>query len=841
MGNSDVIIVIKAQDQVTDPLKEISGAVRNLGSNLEEGLGVRLTSLAGYWQQFLGAIGVSASLKGVYDLYENWENLTYRMETTFQARTQKMMDAAKNLSVQSGRYFSTGDFGNALAKSADIMERFGIDGEQHIELVSRAAGIAAARNMDLSDAIDSVTRAMEGNKKAGLNIGITLSDSYMKTMAFGGSLKDVWDNLDEVDKKQYRYQEFLRQSEKMAEAAAEKTKTLSGGMKALGNELRSGITEAFKSPFSIASGMDTMGFFTGYVEAMERAADKIKQKYSDLDANSKSTMADLETNMVKLEKLSTNYLSRGNLSKGDEERKATQERGQQVTFAERLNNLDKEDLELLKKKAEILSRPDTEKQITTFGSNFTTLMPADRSDLPEVEAKILANERARLETNKQIEISQQKQEQMDIAKINRLEEEMRQQTKVGLSGYESPVYREDTNKLYDIEDKAAAKLKNTLEQIWNIRYKMQTQDLDSEQYSAAQNQILNLQEDAAKAQGIISSVDSFFSQQETNRQNLIAKAYTANDEKHAKLKKEAEELMTTFNQAWGINVETDAAWKKIKSLIDISDNFKTSLDRVYELKTDTVESVTKLESIQTITDKLNTSLASNRYVDIDTSGVEAKILNVLSMVTRLNEEMAKGASFTVDMFMAKSPAKPWTEGYNELVKMMGGLPSGMDYTVRMLTGQGVSISDALGAYGIQKKMSALDAQVQSLLPAANDPIPTYGTGVGYSHINTSAQAKAKIEEIENQIDDLKLQYAQTIANSIGSSASGGSSSSGSAAGSNSITVQSLVTIDQIVIQAAAGDQDNAVSLALKIAPELSKQIKDRKGDLRATIEELFKR
>lgn len=216
----------------------------------------------------LGAIGaVSAAMYGVSRAAVENERSVFTMSKTFGERTGYMLAEARRMSEGMKGYFSQSEIQYAFTKTADSMQRYGITGRQYMDLVARASDVAAAKNMSLRDSIDRLESAMRGEAEASEYLGVTLNDTFMKNMAFNGSLKESWETLDDNVKSHYRLVEMLDQTSKYTGSAKEATSTLSGALSALANTLMDRLSPAL----SVVTGK--LAAFVNLVTSAVRAQD----------------------------------------------------------------------------------------------------------------------------------------------------------------------------------------------------------------------------------------------------------------------------------------------------------------------------------------------------------------------------------------------------------------------------------------------------------------------------------------------------------------------------------------------------------------------------------------
>lgn len=210
-----------------------ASSMRNLRSATESSL-LSLTSLT----RVISIVSASLSALSSIKIGMEYENSLFRMSETFKTRTSEMVANAKLMAERIKHYFDFTQIAYAFTKTSDSMQRYGIEGARYLQLVQRATDIAAAKTIDLRDAIDRVESAMRGEAEASEYLGLTLNDTYMKNKAFGGALRELWEKLEDNTKAWYRWHVVMEQSEKYSGAASRATDTLSGSLKSLWGTLK---------------------------------------------------------------------------------------------------------------------------------------------------------------------------------------------------------------------------------------------------------------------------------------------------------------------------------------------------------------------------------------------------------------------------------------------------------------------------------------------------------------------------------------------------------------------------------------------------------------------------
>jgi hypothetical protein len=132
--------------------------------------------------------------------------------------------AAKSLEIQTG--FLATDFQKAALAGKSLSTVYGLQTAQIKQLLPLAADYAATSPVEglqtVSGAFDAISGAIKGEASAADQLGLTLSDTYMKTTAMGGAYKDTWATLSDTAKVQARYTEALKQSQDIMGKASDK-------------------------------------------------------------------------------------------------------------------------------------------------------------------------------------------------------------------------------------------------------------------------------------------------------------------------------------------------------------------------------------------------------------------------------------------------------------------------------------------------------------------------------------------------------------------------------------------------------------------------------------------
>ena len=247
---NDVRIQIEVDSKTGEArVKALGDGLENLGKKGKASAGT-MTGAFDLVRASVMSVGTSlgvlsgVSVAGFAAMAGKAQTSAFQMQKAFGAGADAMIAKAKQLSESAGNYYGLEEVQYAFVKTGDSMARYGITGENYLNLVNRAMDVGAAKGLELKDSIDRIESAMRGEAEASEYLGVTLSDTYMKNMAFGGSLRDTWEKLSDNEKAMYRYQEFMKQSGKYTGSAAEASKTFDGALSSLANTIKTALTPA---------------------------------------------------------------------------------------------------------------------------------------------------------------------------------------------------------------------------------------------------------------------------------------------------------------------------------------------------------------------------------------------------------------------------------------------------------------------------------------------------------------------------------------------------------------------------------------------------------------------
>jgi hypothetical protein len=195
--------------------------------------------------------------------------------------------------------------------------------------------------------------------------------------------------------------------------------------------------------------------------------------------------------------------------------------------------------------------------------------------------------------------------------------------------------------------------------------------------------------------------------------------------------------------------------------------------------------------------------------NLDCSGASQEIDNLIDKAESLKEIMQQGGDYTMNMYMAMSPAQPFSTGYQQLLSKLAAIPNDSTFTI---------------------KMQSVYDQYQKLEYLANPNISAYQKGWGYGADvggqNTQATllsaAQQQLALLTPTYDAMMAEYNYKMQQYQASTTSVSSSTSSSGSG---ITVSMGTTIININGGSASGStRDLAVTLSDRMDEELAGKI-----------------
>ena len=169
----------------------------------------------------LAGAGIGSALVGSVNRAIQEQKLESFMGRAYKGEAAGFVTAADDMAAATG--FLADDFLRASLIGKTLVANYGLQTDQIKRLVEVSADLAATSPYEdiqtVSNAMERVQSAIRGEAEASERLGLTLNDTYMKNIAFDGSLKGTWEKLSDLEKAQYRYQEILNQTKDVLGAA----------------------------------------------------------------------------------------------------------------------------------------------------------------------------------------------------------------------------------------------------------------------------------------------------------------------------------------------------------------------------------------------------------------------------------------------------------------------------------------------------------------------------------------------------------------------------------------------------------------------------------------------
>jgi hypothetical protein len=194
--------------QAESAIKRVRGLFGNLRKSIADGKSALENYQGGLAQLQVGAGIINSMIQPAMSL----EQALFTTQETFQGTAELIIDRSKQMADES--IFSQVAIMNSYNKLNDSMTRYGVTAEQQHDIVSMSMDLAAAKGLDLMEATSRIESAMRGEAEASEYLGLTLSDTFMKTVFMNGALADSWETMDEATKAQHRFTAMMEQGSK---------------------------------------------------------------------------------------------------------------------------------------------------------------------------------------------------------------------------------------------------------------------------------------------------------------------------------------------------------------------------------------------------------------------------------------------------------------------------------------------------------------------------------------------------------------------------------------------------------------------------------------------------
>ena len=160
---------------------------------------------------------------GAAETRKKYESIAER--TYGEVEAEKFKVAAGKVRQETG--YLQQDYLQTVLLMRTLRDNYGLTEDQIRKMVDVSADFAATSPYEdiktMAQAGERLQSAIRGEAEASERLGLTLNDTYMKNLAFNGSLRDTWEKLSDLEKAQYRYKEILSQSASIQGAASDDT------------------------------------------------------------------------------------------------------------------------------------------------------------------------------------------------------------------------------------------------------------------------------------------------------------------------------------------------------------------------------------------------------------------------------------------------------------------------------------------------------------------------------------------------------------------------------------------------------------------------------------------
>ena len=251
-------------------------------SKAASAFGSMQTKILGAVAAIGGVYAVKSGLDSVTDAALAADKASFNLSTSISAanREFKVGDAGswqKNIAALNAelKIYSTQTIEAAASKTIDMTKRLGLSEQQMVKVIRASANLGAGK-FELSDSVERVTAALRGEAEASEALGLTLSESYVKSWyEASGATKGAWKDLTDMQKAQVRYGVLLQQSDPLQGKAAASAKLYFGAIEQLG-----GSFDKIKK--SLGRVKTENSFF---VEGINKIDAIVKQLDGDVEAN----------------------------------------------------------------------------------------------------------------------------------------------------------------------------------------------------------------------------------------------------------------------------------------------------------------------------------------------------------------------------------------------------------------------------------------------------------------------------------------------------------------------------------------------------------------------------
>lgn len=180
-----------------------------------------MEDLASKAKNLLGAIGIGFSVKGAFEAIKacvevssEVEEMQNKFDVVFKGMTEDVENWAQSYADSVGRNSNT--IKGYLADTQNLMVGMGMQREAGAKLseqmIELALDLASFNNLNETDAVNAMTKALMGESESAKTLGAVLNDNTRKQAMQTLGLTGTYQALDEATKMQVNYQAILNQS-----------------------------------------------------------------------------------------------------------------------------------------------------------------------------------------------------------------------------------------------------------------------------------------------------------------------------------------------------------------------------------------------------------------------------------------------------------------------------------------------------------------------------------------------------------------------------------------------------------------------------------------------------
>lgn len=180
-----------------------------------------IEGLAAKAKKLLGAIGIGFSIKGAFEAIKacvevssEVEEMQNKFDVVFRGMTEDIEEWAQSYADAIGRNSNT--IKGYLADSQNLFVGMGMQREAGAKLseqmVTLALDLASFNNLQETDAVNAMTKALMGESESAKTLGAVLNDNTRAQAMQTLGLTGTYQALDEATKMQVNYQAILNQS-----------------------------------------------------------------------------------------------------------------------------------------------------------------------------------------------------------------------------------------------------------------------------------------------------------------------------------------------------------------------------------------------------------------------------------------------------------------------------------------------------------------------------------------------------------------------------------------------------------------------------------------------------